>query len=117
VPTLKDLAEHDFLPFVRSTFTAKIGTQKYYEYGIKVLLSFEKLAGARLDSITTETIGAFVAVRMGAGVQISRVNRELQALRRMFHLAQEWRKVEKAMPTVRMVPGENPSARGPTSAF
>ena len=25
----------------------------------------------------------------------------------MFHLAQEWGKVEKALPTVRMVPGEN----------
>jgi integrase len=34
------------------------------------------------------------------------VNRELQALRRMFHLAQEWGKVEKALPTVRMLPGE-----------
>jgi len=106
VPTLKNFAEHDFLPFVQSTFTARVKTQKYYEYGVKALL-FEKLAGARLDSITTETIGAFVAQRMGAGVQISSVNRELQALRRMFHLAQEWGKVEKALPSVRMVPGEN----------
>jgi integrase len=70
-------------------------------------LSFEKLATARLDSITTETIGAFIAVRKCTGVQISSINRELQALRRMFHLAQEWGKVEKALPTVRMVPGEN----------
>src|SRR5580693_3798035 len=60
VPTLKEFAEHDFLPFVRSAFTAKVKTQKYYEYGVKALLSFEKLAAARLDSITTETIGAFV---------------------------------------------------------
>jgi len=107
VPTLKDFAEHDFLPFVRSTFTAKEKTQKYYEYGVKSLLAFEKLAAARLDSITTETVGAFVALRNGAGVQISSINRELQALRRMFHLAQEWGRVEKALPTVRMVPGEN----------
>jgi len=106
-PTLKDFAEHDFLPFVRSTFTAKVKTQKYYENGVKALLSFEKLADARLDSITTDMIGAFVAIRLGVGVQISSVNRELQALRRMFHLAQEWGKVEKALPTVRMVPGEN----------
>jgi hypothetical protein len=107
VPTLKDFAEHDFLPFVRSTFSAKVKTQKYYEYGVKALSSFEKLATARLDSITTETIGAFIAVRKGAGIQVSSINRELQALRRMFHLAQEWGKVEKALPTVRMVPGEN----------
>jgi integrase len=107
VPTLKDFAEQDFLPFVRSTFTAKLKTQKYYEYGVKRLLAFQKLAASRLDSITTETIAAFVAVRKGTGVQISSINRELQALRRMFHLAQEWGKVEKALPTVRMVPGEN----------
>src|ERR1700722_19534497 len=48
VPTLKDFAEYDFLPFVRSTFTAKVKTEKYYEYGVKALLSFEKLAAARL---------------------------------------------------------------------
>ena len=106
IPTLKDFAERDFLPFVRSNFSAKVKTQKYYENGVKSLLSFEKLATARLDAITTETIGAFVAVRKGAGIQISSINRELQALRRMFHLAQEWGKVEKALPTVRMVPGE-----------
>jgi integrase len=92
---------------VRSTFTAKEKTQKYYEYGVKSLLAFEKLASAHLDAITTETIGAFVGVRKSAGLQISSINRELQALRRMFHLAQEWGKVEKALPSVRMVPGEN----------
>src|SRR5437016_12730729 len=31
VPALKDFAEHDFLPFVRATFTAKVKIQKYYE--------------------------------------------------------------------------------------
>jgi integrase len=106
VPTLKDFAERDFLPFVRSTFCAKVQTMKYYEHGVKTLVSFEKLATARLDSVTTETIAAFIAGRKNAGLEISTINRELQALRRMFHLAQEWGKVEKALPTVRMVPGE-----------
>lgn len=73
VPTLKDFAEHDFLPFVRSTFSAKEKTLKYYEYGVKSLLAFEKLASARLDSITTETIGAFIAARKEPGVQISSI--------------------------------------------
>jgi integrase len=115
VPALKDFAEHDFLPFVRSTFSAKEKTLKYYEYGVKSLLAFEKLASARLDTITTETIGAFIAARKDAGVQISSINRELQSLRRMFHLAQDWGKVEKALPTVRMVPGENHRERVLTS--
>lgn len=107
VPALKDFAEHDFLPFVRSTFSTKEKTLKYYEYGVKSLLAFEKLAGARLGAITTETIGAFIGARKDAGVLISSINREPQSLRRMFHLAQEWGKVEKALPTVRIVPGEN----------
>jgi len=107
VPTLKQFSEDDFLPFVRATFAAKVKTQKYYEYGVKALLSFDRLASARLDLITTETIGSFIALRKGAGVQISSINRELQALRRMFHLAQEWGKAEKALPSVRMIPGEN----------
>jgi integrase len=34
------------------------------------------------------------------------VNRELQALRRMFRLAQKWGKVEKALPNVKVLPGE-----------
>jgi hypothetical protein len=29
VPSLKDFAEHDFLPFVRSTFSVKETTRKY----------------------------------------------------------------------------------------
>lgn len=40
--TLKEFAENDFLPFVRSTSGAKAKTQKYYEYGVKALLSFGK---------------------------------------------------------------------------
>src|SRR5579863_4321739 len=106
-PTLKAFAESDFLPFVRSTFAAKPKTRQYYESGVKSLLAFDKLSDARLDAITGETIGAFVAKRRDKGLQVSSVNRELQALRRMFRLAQEWGRVEKALPAVKMVPGEN----------
>ncbi len=50
VPTLKDFAEHYFLPFVQSTFTAKVKTQKYYEYGVKALLSFRE-TGCRTSGL------------------------------------------------------------------
>src|SRR5215831_2194969 len=43
-PTLRQFAEDDFLPFVRSTFTAKIKTLKYYEHGVKSLLAFTRIA-------------------------------------------------------------------------
>jgi integrase len=112
VPTLKVFAEHDFLPHVRSRFAAKAKTQKYYEYGVKSLCGYERLANERLDAITTERISEYVNYRQkmktqhGHDIQIATLNRELQALRRMFTLAQEWGKVERALPKVRMLPGE-----------
>jgi integrase len=104
--TLREFAEGDFLPFARSTFAAKQKTLRYYEYGVKSLLVFDRLADARPDTITGETIGGFIATRRERGLEVSSINRELQALRRMFHLAGEWGRVEEALPTVKMVPGE-----------
>src|SRR5262249_10187003 len=49
---------------------------------------------------------AYVAKRQQAGLEVASINRELQVLRRMFNLAQEWGKVEKVLPRVRMLPGE-----------
>ena len=106
MPTLREFAEGEFLPFARSTFAAKPKTLKYYEYGVKSLLAFERIADIRLDAITGETISGFIAKRRDSGLEVSSINRELQALRRMFHLAQEWGRVEKALPTVKMLPGE-----------
>jgi integrase len=114
-PTLREFALGDFLPFARSTFAAKPKTLRYYEYGVKSLLAFDKLADSRLDAITGETMGAFVASRASRGLEVSSINRELQALRRMFHLAQEWGRVERALPTVKMVPGEKHRERVLTS--
>src|SRR5690348_1554366 len=45
--TLKDFADNDFLPFIRSTFAAKPKTLAYYENGANRLLAFERLAGER----------------------------------------------------------------------
>jgi integrase len=51
-------------------------------------------------------MAGYVAKRQEAGLQVASINRELQVLRRMFFLAQEWGKVEKVLPRVRMIPGE-----------
>jgi integrase len=112
IPTLKAFAENDFLPFVRSTFRQKPKTLLYYENGVKNLLNAERLANEKLEDITTGKIAEYVATRQSAQgkhgrlLQVATVNRELQVLRRMFALAQEWRKVEKALPKVSMLPGE-----------
>jgi integrase len=105
-PTLAQFAERDFLPYARSTFAAKPKTLAYYSTGYKSLLAYEKLAESPLDRITAEQVSGFVAKRQEQGLQVASINRELQVLRRMFHLAQEWGKVERALPKVRMLPGE-----------
>ena len=86
-PTLKRFAEDSFLPYVATTFAKQPKTRAYYEYGVKCLLGFDKLANERLDRITSETIGSYVATRQAAGNQITTINRQLQVLRRMFNRA------------------------------
>lgn len=106
VPTLAVFAERNFLPFVRSTFKEKFKTREYHECGVKSLLKLEPLASRPLNAITTKTISGYVAKRQKRGLQVSSINRELQVLRRMFALAQEWGEVDKVLPKVKMLPGE-----------
>lgn len=106
VPTLKQFAERDFLPFARATFREKPNTRRFYENGVRALLAFDRLVSSQLDAITGEAIAAFITSRQEAGLKTSSINRELQVLRRMFHLAVEWGRTDKALPRVRMVPGE-----------
>jgi len=105
-PTLREFATCDFLPHCRLTFSAKKNTLSYYENGTARLLEYRRLAGEPLDCITNEMISAYARYRLDAGLKVASVNRELQVLRRMFALAVEWGKVEKAPPRVRMIPGE-----------
>ena len=122
VPTLKQFAEQQFLPFVRSTFAAKIKTRVYYENGVKNLLAFDRLAGEKLNGITTDRISEYATKRQSAEgkngklLQVASLNRELQVLRRMFHLAEEWGQVEKALPKVKMLSGEKHRERVLTGA-
>ena len=111
VPTLKDFAEQDFLPFVRSTSAGKPRTVTFYETTVANLKEFGKLATLRLDAITAETLADFAAYRRGEGMPISTINRELATVRRMFHLAQEWGRVTTVLPRVRMLPGESQRER------
>jgi len=105
-PTLRHFAEHDFIPFIESRFTDKPATVVHYKFGVKRLLAFPPLADACIDGITSQDITAFIEVRRGEGLEVSSINRQLSVLRRMFKLAVEWGKVEKALPQVSMLPGE-----------
>jgi len=105
-PTIRQFANRDFLPFCRSTFAAKVKTLAYYQNGAARLLEYPALADESLDTITAEKISGYARRRQDAGMKVATVNRELQVLRRMFMLAMEWGKVERALPRVRMIPGE-----------
>jgi hypothetical protein len=96
-----------------STFAAKPKTLAYYRNGAQRLLEFNRLSQERLDGITSDRIAEYVARRqnavgrIGHSIQVASINRELQVLRRIFRLAAEWGRVEKTLPTVKMLPGEN----------
>ncbi len=115
ISTLKDFAEQDFMPFIESRFQNKPKTLEYYKNGIKNLTGFVPLANSTLDTITTGNIAAFVVKRREAGLQVTSINRQLEVLRRMQKLAMEWGKVNKALPKVEMLPGENHRDRVLTS--
>src|SRR5438093_700025 len=104
--TLRQFADDCFKPHVESTFAAKFKTREYYLNSLKNLMAFSDLADKPLDEIKAESITAYATKRQDAGMEISTVNRELQVLRRMFHLATEWGKTEKVLPKVRMIPGD-----------
>ena len=107
VPVLGHFMEQDFLPFVRTTKASKPNTIRFYENSVANLKAYSKLAGLRLDEITAKHITGFVAHRQVSKVQISTLNADLVALRRIFHLAVEWGRVSTVLPRVRMLPGEN----------
>jgi integrase len=118
-PTLKDFAERDFLPFIHSTKSEKPNTIRFYKNSIDNLNAFRKWADIPLDEITHDMIQAFIVQRQGQkqarrggkALEVSTINRDLATLRRMFHLAEEWGKVSKVLPKVKLLPGENQRER------
>lgn len=107
VPTLKDFAEKDFKPFIESRFQNKPKTLEYYKAGIKTLIDYGPLAKCALDEISADKIAGFIAKLRDAELAVASINRRLEVLRRMLKLAVEWGKVEKLLPRVEMLPGEN----------
>jgi integrase len=106
IPTLKEFLEGDFSRFIKQQTVDKPSTGRYYADGKKALLAFPALANARLDAIKQEQITAFVGHLREQQFEVSSMNRKLEVLRRALRLAVEWEKVERALPTVRMLPGE-----------
>jgi integrase len=102
-PTLREFAQQ-FIDFVQTRHANKPESVKFYSYRLKRLLEWETLRETRLDHIDEALIAKYVGMRRKA-VGIVAVNRELAVLRRLLHIAHEW-KVIRSVPKVRLLPGE-----------
>jgi integrase len=105
VPTVAQFIENDFMPWVTATFRGKRNTFVWYRGGTRRLTEFDAIASSRLDQVTGETVAAYVAHRQKAGLNTTAINRELQILRRLLHVAVEWGRTEKSI-KIKMLPGE-----------
>ncbi len=105
-PTFGEFAEKQFLPWAESTFSAKRKTWLYYRNGVRRLKGYASLSSMSLDDAKLgEKVSGYVAHRQAKGLQVASINRELQVLRRLLHLAVEWGFVEQ-VPKIRMLSGE-----------
>jgi integrase len=105
VPVLRDFVRTRFLPWAESVFSPKPKTWLWYRNGARRLMSYLPLADRHLNEITGESVAAYVAYRQSRGLQVSSINRELQVLRRVLHLAVEWG-VTDVSPRIKMLSGE-----------
>jgi len=88
---------------------------RFYENSVKNLKAYGKLAEVPMDGITHDAIQGFIEYRQGQkqvrradkALEVSTINRDLATLRRLFHLAEEWDKVSRVLPKVKLLPGEN----------
>jgi integrase len=104
-PTLAGFAQFRFLPWAETTFASKPKTWMWYRNGVRRLMEYQPISQLKLDELSGEQIAAYVGYRQTGGLEVSSINRELQVLRRLLHLAVDWGLVEK-IPKLRMLPGE-----------
>ena len=102
-PTLKAFADR-FKAFVETNNGSKPETVRFYLGKLSMLLTYEPLARTRLDKIDASEIDAYIQHR-SKQVATTTVNCELATLRRLMHVAVEW-KVIPAVPKIRLLKGE-----------
>jgi hypothetical protein len=106
VPTFAEFVRRDFLPHIEANFADKRATLAYYRVQLRHLTGYAPLAAAKLNEIPAEVIAGFIERQREAKYEISSINRVLQVLRRAFHLALDWGKVEKLQAKISLLPGE-----------
>ena len=102
-PTLKAFSER-FVGFVETRNASKPQTIRFYKMRLDRLLEFEPLAEERLDRIDAAELDAYVQHR-SKQVSPATVNRELMTLRRLLHVAAEF-KIISTVPRIQLLKGE-----------
>ena len=107
VPTLREFVEAEVVPFIQARSHDKANTLSYYQNGFKLLLAHDPLSSSPLDAVGSDKVAGYVAKLRKTGQSIATINRRLEVLRRVCKLAMEWGRVERALPKIQMLPGEN----------
>ncbi len=113
VPTLAVFADR-FLQKMEADHANKPKTISYYKNGLKRLQRYEKLKAAKLDQIDAELISDYSEWRRGQSkgqkhkkpITVATINREREVLRRLLHVAHEW-KLVPTVPKIGRLAGEN----------
>jgi integrase len=107
MPTLTQFLELDFLPYIQAHFAGKPKTADYYAYGAALLREAD-MGGLRLDEITSQHAGGFIARQ--SRLSASTMNCGLRTLRRALNLADQWGKIDRA-PKLTLATGERQRER------
>lgn len=111
VPTLAVFAPR-FTAAMETAHRAKPKTVAHYRVGLKRLLEFPGFANVRLDAIDSELISQFAEWRRtrktvkGTLPEVATVNRQIETLRRLLHVAAEWR-IIVGTPKIHRLSGES----------
>lgn len=86
------------------TTHTKPGTRTFYDVCLERLLSFAAIADAPLDAITGDVVSRYARYRQEVPKNsVVTVNGDLRTLRRVFNLAVEWGKLDRA-PVIHELP-------------
>jgi len=111
-PSLAAYLTRTFLPHIRANFAEKPKTRAYYEGGAAILAR-DHIGTLPLDRIDLQAITAFITRRRIEKYAVASINRQLEVLRRSFHLAgpEKLNVTRRALATVEMLPGESRRTR------
>lgn len=102
-PTLAQF-ETRLLPHLEANVAPR--TYDFYKQNLAVLNRFGPLAMVRLHKVDQSLVEQFIQWRLKQGVTPVTVNHSLRTLRRVLHIAHDWKLIREA-PKVKLLSGEN----------